>query len=279
MSPRRFRAPLAGAAVLLAALSAGSISAQAADPRFHVPCPLADGVEGYPVTVRAADGSTLDRAYAERLASAIAYRWLPPSPRRRTFPDLRRVRSRIIAPSPRWPDDWRPSEQHVARLAITMKANGAGDPEMLSGLQDRAFQRTLREIFTEDPTGQHPLPPLPAGANSVRVIVGFGMAPAAEDVGTVRFAAQQTPVRVLPLTLRRVEGTRSMQSVGRPFATVKYDVDSSGRIDMGSIQVLESSNSDFARIAIEALRQGGFTPAQHDCRPIPLSVVQNFGNR
>jgi hypothetical protein len=272
MPTRRLVIPALAAAAFLACEAAAQEPA-----RFHAEaCPVPAGVEGYPVTVRAADGGALDSAYARRLAAAVAYRWQPPSARRTAFAGMRRIRDRIVAPSPRWPDDWRPTAEHAARVSVTLTPRGAGEPELLAPVGDRAFERSLHPLFREDPTGQHPFPELPAGADSLRVIVGFGVAPSAEDAGVVRFAAHQQPVRVAPGSLR-VASPPPGPTSRPPRATVKYDVDATGRVVPASIQVLESSTSSFARAVESGLRQAGFTPAQHDCRAIPLSVIQQFG--
>ena len=273
------RLPLVVAGVLLGLAAGGPAGAQARETRFHTErCPVPVGVVGYPVTVRAADGAPLDGTYARALADAVARRWEPPSAGRGRHPGVERVHSRIYTPEPRWPDDWAPTERHVARLTVTLGRGGRARNIVWGEMTaDRAFNNSLTELFTEEPPGGAPLlPELPAEVDSLRVTVGFGAELEAADAGVVRFAAQQTRFRVVPGTLFVSRG-QSRSATGDPRAVVKYDVSADGRLIPGTIQVLQSSSPTFDMAVARGLAQARFVPAQSNCRPIAQSVVQRFG--
>lgn len=240
-------------------------------------CPLPEGMQGYPVWVGAADGTAVDSAYAGALADAVARRWEPPSPRRRTFPGLNRLRDRIQPPAPRWPDDWRPQASHTARVEVTLRRGARpGEARVAAASGDRAFDRSVAAGFAAPAPGAPELPVLPDGVDSLRVAVHFGTAPEG-GAPAVRFAVHQSPVAVVPGTL---EVRPPSPGAGPPpAATVKYDVDASGRVVPTSIDVLASTDRSMDGAIRTGLVRARFTPAQSDCRAIPLSVVQTFGGR
>lgn len=269
------------AACLLAA-------APAAAPAQDVPftsatCPVPAGVTGYPVWVRA-EGAEVDSAYLHALASALARRWEPPSPRRGTFPGLERLRNRLQPPEPRMPDDWTPQARHTARVQATLAAGRRpGDPRIVQGSGDRGFDRTLATAFHDGAPGAPELPRLPAGVDSLRVTVGFGLPPEA-GAQTVRFAAQQEGVRVITLDVRtnpvpRRDGPAGMAMSGSEEAVIKYDVDENGRVEPGSIELLQGGRGGLAEAIRNGLATARFQPAVSNCRPIPLTVVQRFGRK
>jgi hypothetical protein len=263
---------------VFAALAPAAAAAQ--DSPFQTrACPVPAGVQGYPVWARAADGAALDSAWTRAVADAVARRWEPPSRRRGSFSGLNRVRNRIHPPEPRWPDDWAPSARHVARVEVTLRRGGrAGDATVAVPSGDREFDRTLPQPFRDAGPGSPPLPQLPAGLDSVRLVVGFGVAPE-PGARAVRFAAQQTPLTVVPGTLN-VNRPAGPQRSGPPVpVTVKYDVDANGRIMPGSIDVLNGSDRAMADAIEAGLLRARFSAAQSNCRPIALSVVQQFDGR
>jgi len=268
--------------LLAAALAFASLPAAVQGSPFRVDrCPIADGAQGYPVWVKAADGTTLDSAFAHALADAVARRWEPPSARRGSIPGLSRLRSRILPPEPRWPEDWSPEARHVARGEVTLRR--AGRPALLRVVQpsgDRAFDRSLEPILRDGAPASPDLPALPAGlaGDSLRVTIGFGGAPEA-GAAVVRFAVHQEPVRVVPGSLNVLRPAQSGTDGRPPAATVKYDVDPAGRLVPGSVEVLDSSDRAFAAAVRDGLIRARFTPAQSNCRPVSLSVVQTFGGR
>lgn len=266
------RPTLAAAAAVLVLSTAGA--AQSAQADYHTDrCPIPETVRGYPVTVHGGG----DRAWAMALAEAVARRWEVPSRRRATFQGLGQVRNRVVTPEPRWADDWFPQAQHVARLAVTLYRDGRAPAvavERPSG--DRLFDRSLETIFGRSPY-DHPLPPFPAtvSADSLRVTVTLGEEPA-DSAATVRFAAQQTPVRPIRSSLRVVP-LRSMSATaaaGRVLATVKYDVGLDG--SASNVQILRALPTVFGEAVGEAILNARFTPAQSNCRPVAQSVVQEF---
>jgi hypothetical protein len=266
------RLAAAGCAALALLLAAAPARAQDESPYHAARCPVPAGVEGYPVTVRTADGARLDSAFAAALVDAVTRRWEPPSPRRREYDVPGRVQ-RIDPPEPLWPDDWSPRAGHRARVAMTLYLDGRQAPALsiLEGSGDRDFDASLGTITENPRLGRHPLPGVLA--DSVRVLIGFGHPPEPGDA-VVRFAVQQTPVRVVPGTLVAIPPP-DMRS---PSATVTYDVDERGRVKASSIRVLRVSDERFSHILRMALWRARFEPAQANCRPIARTVVQQFGN-
>ncbi|HEU4881040.1 MAG TPA: hypothetical protein VFT45_02310 [Longimicrobium sp.] len=266
--------------LLIVGATLAATSSAAQDSPFQTrACPVPAAIQGYPVWAKAADGTALDSAWARSVGDAVARRWEPPSRRRGNFAALNRLRDRLQPPEPRWPDDWAPSARHVARVEVTLRRDTRpGEATVTAPSGDRAFDRTLPELFRDGAPGSPDLPALPAGLDSVRLVVGFGTAPE-EGAGMVRFAAQQTPLAVVPGTLT-VARPSTAPSAGPPLpVTVKYDVDAAGRIIPGSIQVLEGSDRSMNSSVQAGLLRARFTPAQSNCRPIPLSAVQQFGGR
>jgi hypothetical protein len=266
-------------ALAVTALAAAAPAAAQDSPFQTRACPVPAAIRGYPVWVKAADATALDSAWTRAVADAVARRWEPPSRRRASYPGLIRLRERVQPPEPRWPDDWGPSARHVARVQVTLRRGTIpGEPAITTPSGDRAFDRTLPTLFREGAPGSPELPALPTGVDSVRLVVGFGTEPE-EGAGAVRFAAQQTPLTVVPGSLT-VTRPPSPGSVGPPQpVTVKYDVDASGRLVPGSIDVLEGSDRALVNAIQSGLVRARFTPARSNCRPVALSVVQQFGER
>ena len=127
--------------------------------------------------------------------------------------------------------------------------------------------------IVNDPLPASPVLPVLAStaSDSVRLLLRFGVEPTpGERAATVRFARQQRPVRVVP-------GSLNVMGPAESRAIVKYDVDAGGRLIRGSVQTLEASDAAFARAVGDGLYSARFTPAQGDCEPISLTVVQSFG--
>jgi TonB family protein len=278
MHPDLVRRITVSAAALAALLIGGDAGAQQS-PFATAACPVPAGMQGYPVWARAADGSALDSAFARTLTDAVARRWEPPSPRRRTMAGLNRVRNRLQPPEPRWPDDWRPQAQHVARVEVTLRRTGRpGEARVTAPSGDRAFDRSVVDAFADGAPGGPALPGLPAGLDSLRVAVGFGTEPEG-GLPAVRFAAQQSPVVVVQGTLTVAQPPRSGMSGAAAAATARYDVDASGRIVPASIDVLSSTDRTMEQNVRTGLLRARFTPAQSNCRAVPLTVIQQFGDR
>jgi TonB family protein len=263
----------------LALLVAAPLAGQRGSPSSTDRCPLPAEARGYPVSAAGAD-APLPAGFATALADAAARRWEPPSRGRNRHAGLGGLRSRLQPPEPRFPDDWAPAERHVARLEATLLPGGrVGRAEVAQPSGDAAFDRSLAGALRGGAPAAPSLPELPEGLDSLRVVLVFGAEPP-EGAAAVRFAAQQSPVRVVPgtlvLTRTRVQGAPRGPD---PVATVKYDVDATGGIVPGSIEVLQSTDTGFATGVREALQRARFTPAQSNCRAVPLSVVQRFGGR
>lgn len=236
-------------------------------------CPIPGNIVAYPVSAIALDGVVVDSVWLGRWLHAVVHRWQVPSNRRASFTGYERVTSRVLPDLPRWADDWKPSARHRAEVVVTARRTTSAGPALIrtpSG--DPFFDRSLSTI-TEDPMpASPPLPPLPPEApDSVRLLLRFGAEPGpGERSAVVRFARQQRPVRVVRgmLVLHGPPGAR---------AVAKYDVDASGRVVRGTVQVLEASDPGFAQAVETALQAARFTPAHGDCVPVRLSVVQSFG--
>lgn len=249
-------------------------------PVYAQQCPAVDTTQGYPLTVSWAAGSGPDSTWMAEFGRAAAYRWQTPSRRRGDYRGWREVRERTLPPEPRWADDWSPTALHRAEMAVTVHADGrlhAGAPGPASG--DPFFDRSLPTIVNEPMPGSPKPPAWPYGmaSDSVVLLLSFGLEDVAGPHAVVRFAAQQSPVRLRPGTLR-VSAPRTPQvpaSLPRR-ATVKYDVTEDGLVAAGSVQVVESSDRALTRAIQDALPAARFEPAQSNCRPIRMSVMQTF---
>jgi hypothetical protein len=263
----------------LALAVAGALAATPAlaqSPFWTEQCPLPAGFLGYPVSVRAADGAPLAAEYAASVADAVARRWEPPSAARRHYGGLARLRERARTPEPRWPQDGLPSAGDTARVTVTLhRAAAPGEARLLAGSGDRAFDRLVLEHFRSPAPATPPLPALPAGTDSVRVEVGFGVQPAA-DAAVVRFAAQQTAARLVPGSMLVSAMSRPRTGRAQTVVTVKYDIDAGGRINRGSIEMLSGGGTTFANSLLDALPSTQGVAAVSNCRPVASSVVQIF---
>lgn len=139
---------------------------------------------------------------------------------------------------------------------------------------DGRFDNSLKTIFDEPMPGAPPFPAVPA-AGSVELSLSFGAVREAPGAATLRFAAVQTPVEMVPGTLRvnNPPGTRR-----RPSATVKYDVSASGRVVPGSVEVLRTSSEALSQAIENGLRSARFVAPTSNCRAVSQTVVQTFGN-
>lgn len=267
--------PVRPSSIAVLAVLVGAFTGRAQAQR----CPLPDGTLGYPLSAAATELGQLDSTFLRELASAAAYRWRVPSRRRTTYLGWDRVRRRLRTPEPRWADDWEPEAKHRARMTLVLHRGGrvavAGP---LAGSGDRTFDESLASIVDAPMPGAPPFPTLPTSvSDSVLVDLVFGDVPSG-TAATIRFAAQQRPVRLVPGTLNVV----APRDAGTPNArnrraTVKYDVFIEGTVDPGSIEILESSDAEIGRAIEQALRSARFTPAQSNCRAVAQSVVQTFG--
>ena len=242
-------------------------------------CPGVDSMQGYPLTVSWAAGSGPDSAWLGAFGRAAAFRWQTPSRRRGDVSGWRRVRERTLPPEPRWADDWSPSALHRAEMAVTVYADGrlrAGDPGPASG--DPFFDRTLPTIVNAPMPGAPRWPDWPYGmaSDSVVLLLSFGIEDVPGPHAVVRFAAQQSPVRVLPGTLRVAAPGGSASGGLTRRVTVKYDVTEAGTVAAGSIEVVDSPDPSLSRAIRRALGAARFEPAQSNCRPVRTSVVQTF---
>lgn len=279
-------APLTAATILaLASAACGGSGLTGGPSPFVAECPLAAGAVGYPIAARMESSGVADTAYLNAFARAVAYRWRVPSVRRGSYANWEDVRSRVLPPEPRWADDWRPSAAHQATLGVWLDRQGRVlRTELRQPSGDELFDRSLTSALDDPLPGSPELPMLRAiSTDSVLLVLSFGDGLGADSsdspAGVARFAVQQSPPRVDRGTVRFDQG-RPVPTVGpqpRPAAaTVKYDVDAAGGMIPGSFQVLETSSDPYARMIEDGLRHARFTPAQSNCRAVPLTVLQSF---
>lgn len=236
-------------------------------------CPLPDGARGYPITAVALGESSLDPAWLTALARTVAYRWRVPTRLPSQHAGFASLTASVLPDAPRWAGDWKPSARHRAEVVVRIGPSGVvGEPETRSTSGDPLFDESLL-TFHADPvpaTPRLPSPPV-GGADTVRVLLRFGGEPQpGERTGVVRFARQQREVRIMPpsLLVRLTPNER---------AVVKYDVGTDGRVVPASLHMIQSSSEGFARAVERALYARRFPPAQGDCAPIRVTVVQVFG--
>ena len=250
-------------------------SADSASDYVFQRCPLPGGSVGYPLVVSVAPGSNnagVDSSWLDEWAHTAALRWPVPSHRRAEMPEYRTLTARVLPDAPRWADDWYPSARHRAEAEVMVRRKGAPTFTLVRGSGDGVFDRTLPGII-DDPLPASPeLPPLTGrGADSVRLRVDFGFVPRdASLMGIARFARQQRPARVVPNTLQVYGGPNDR-------AVVAYMVDVDGQVDPGSITVLSASSPSVGDEVRAGLVRARFTPAEGDCMPIPLTVIQRYG--
>ena len=270
---------------LLAACASAGGSASETDESLtagaRVACPLPPGVLGYPVSVSLAAGGSgaarVDASYLNAFANAAAYRWQVPSRRRNQFPGWDRVRRRVLTPEPRWADDWAPDSRHRAHLRVTIHRNGRpGAVVVQQSSGDALFDRSLTTIFDAPMPDSPSFPAWPSGVagDSIHLDLRLGDE-GAPGSGVTRFAAQQRPVRMSPGTAGPV--VPSTGPTGSRSAIVKYDVSETGRMITGSFETVETSDAQFADAMRQWLSRAHFVPAESNCRPISMTVVQTFG--
>ncbi|MBX7118264.1 MAG: hypothetical protein K1X31_04610 [Gemmatimonadaceae bacterium] len=262
---------LVGAA--LGALAAAPLAAQDA-PKPDAPC----GPPGYLFAVEAPDFADADSAWLAGAARALAYRWPVPSKRRDSYANWRRVRRRILPPEPRWADDYEPAPGLRARFTIVLTRRGRpriSDPAPASG--DELFDHSLRAIITDPLPASPDLPGVPAGLDSLVLVVHLGAVPDTVRAGVVHFATGQRRVEPMPGALQ-FEVPRSAETAMRNgrYATVKYDVSAGGQVIASSVEILDSSDREIVDAVRGALVNARFRPAEQGCRAVAMTVVQVF---
>lgn len=238
-------------------------------------CPLPEGALGYPITAVALGDAAVDSTWLADLARTVAYRWQVPTRLPSQHAGFASLTSRELPELPRWAEDWKPSARHRAEVVVTLVATGVtGEPETRSTSGDALFDDSLLSFFADPVPASPRLQPLPPGApDTMRVLLRFGGEPQpGERAGVVRFARQQREVRLMPpsLLVRLTPNER---------AVVKYDVGADGRVVPGSLQMIQTTSEAFAREVQSALYARRFPPAQGDCSPLRVTVVQVFGAR
>ena len=242
-------------------------------PYVFTRCPLPDDARGYPITAIALGDSSLDPAWLTALARSVAYRWRVPTRLPSQHAGFATLTATVLPDAPRWAEDWKPSTRHRAEVVVKIGPSGVvGEPETRSTSGDPLFDESLLS-FHADPvpaTPRLPSPPV-GGADTIRVLLRFGGEPQpGERAGIVRFARQQREVRIMPpsLLVRLTPNER---------AVVKYDVGTDGRVVPGSLHMIQSTSEGFRHAVERALHARRFPPAQGDCSPIRVTVVQVFG--
>jgi hypothetical protein len=234
-------------------------------------CPIPAGVVGYPFTVVALDSAAVDSTWLRSWTLAAVHRWQVPSFRRNWIVAWRNATDRIIPRHPRWADDdWRPTRRDRAEMLVTLDGLSAPEHRVRTASGDALFDRSLETIFTDPMPASPEFPPLDH-AGPVTLLIRFGGEPApGERSATIRFARQQRPVRVVPRSFY-VSGQENDR------ATIEYDVSASGDVVPGSLEMLDVTRGQFKDALRYSLYQAHFFPAQSECEPIALSVVQQFG--
>ncbi len=206
-------------------------------------------VEGVAATFSTSDSVTaLDTALAQRIADEVAFRFEPPrskTPRR-------------------------------ARLEVVLRRNGSiSELRFLkrSGLErfDREAQYAVESAAAERAFGRLPVShqggPLP-------VVVLFGEQPTGGSPYVVThndcpaWPAPGNPHPGYPEDLRRAE------VAGRVRA--RFVVDTDGRVELGTFQVLESNHAAFTTAVARVLPQLRYLPAELRGRKIPQVTEQEF---
>lgn len=237
-------------------------------------CPLPAGALGYPITAVAL-GEPVDSSWLADVARAVAYRWRVPTRMPAQHAGFASLTARVLPDAPRWAEDWRPSARHRAEVVVAIGPTGVvGEPEARTTSGDALFDESLLTFFA-DPVPASPRLPRPPGGvdDTVRVLLRFGGEPQpGERAGVVRFARQQREARTMPSSLL-------VRLTPQHRAVVKYDIGTDGRVVPGSLLMVQSTGENFAREVEQALYRRRFPPAQGDCAPIRVTVVQLFGTQ
>ena len=252
---------------------AGTLSpADPEKPYVFNRCPLAANALGYPITAVAL-GEAVEPSWLADVARAVAYRWQVPTRMPAQHAGFASLTARVLPDAPRWAEDWRPSARHRAEVVVAIGPTGVvGEPETRTTSGDALFDESLLTFFA-DPVPASPRLPRPPGEvpDTVRVLLRFGGEPQpGERAGVVRFARQQREARIMPPSLL-------VRLTPHDRAVVKYDIGTDGRVVPGSLQMVQSSGEYFAREVEQALYRRRFPPAQGDCSPIRVTIVQVFG--
>ena len=237
-------------------------------------CPLPANALGFPITAVAL-GEPVDSSWLADVARAVAYRWQVPTRMPAQHAGFASLTARVLPDAPRWAEDWRPSARHRAEVVVAIGPAGVvGEPETRTTSGDALFDESLLTFFSDPVPATPRLPRPPRGvSDTVRVLLRFGGEPqAGERAGVVRFARQQREARIMPSSLL-------VRLTPRDRAVVKYDIGTDGRVVPGSLQMVQSTGESFAREVEQALYRRRFPPAQGDCSPIRVTIVQLFGSQ
>lgn len=260
-------------------------SRAATSPYWTDRCPIPPGVEGYAVVARADDSTFRDTAYLRRVVHRVVHRWAPPH-RSGPEPDwpppgLAREPEHELPHEVELWSEWTPGASDTATAKVTVGRDGMiWDFRLLSRPADRAFANSLAEIadrLREPCRGRDCPGALPAGAraDSIAVTLRFGARPASDEPA-VRWAAQglapwprpRNPAPEYPMTLR---------SAGVSGGVVlAFVIDTTGRADMGTIEVLYAAHPRFVSAVRDVLRRSSYRPAEANCQKRAWSVMQAF---
>ena len=148
--------------------------------------------------------------------------------------------------------------EHVAAFASLAYFSGVGAGDGANGLAQKTSLRTGRKPASSDTIAAGPDTITAAGDN---VYTSF------EVDNAVQFSAGSAVPQYPPdLLARRVPGA----------VTVRFVVDTSGAADVQSLQIVDSSDPQFAASVRDALPLMKFQPARLNGRPVRQLVEQPF---
>lgn len=162
-----------------------------------------------------------------------------------------------------------PAPRDIGRLrpGERVEATGAGRRAVGTALPSAGIGTAMGETSTRRPQNGIEWAPIHLDGESVEP----GLGDNAYSVVDVDSTAVIEPTSAAPsypsiLLLRKVEGG----------ASLRFVVDSTGLIDMATVQVIAATHALFAQAVIEAMPKMKYRPARFGSRPVRVMVEQTF---
>jgi TonB family protein len=282
MAPRILSFSAAALALSVSACAKPKPSKYVADA-----CPIAGQLRGYPVSVSSsvpADTALLGdvaRAMAASLSSQLAHGDdKPPVP-----PIVRVMDARIERGNTFSRNGWRPAPGDTARLRLVYRVGAtapeislvhSGEPTRFELSVQRAAQAAIADAY-DRPGARYTLPLAVSMPNAAPATldVAFGREPDSLS-GVARFSVHEA--KVLPTVGNRppTYPQGALRAGMRGYVKIAFVVLPDSTADMASVQVLQSSQPEFADAVMRSLPRFRYIPGEIDCRLVPTVVEQPF---
>lgn len=248
-------------------------------------CPIPAEARGYPVSASSAN-QQLTPQFLRTVARAVAGHWATDDDHWQVHDQLSVAMQRMAATFDQGDsfsrDEWQPSAGDSATLLLVYRGDTKPEVRPSHARRTTRFEsRALRAVqmaIERSAAGRVMRDTLPLTApgtlDSTVVVVAFGKEPDARG-GVARFAAQERRVRLLP------GGTRpSLPPTVMPFRDgrvhIAFVVLPDSTVDLSTVHVIESSDAVLSSAVLHALPGSRYSPAQIDCRTVPMLVTQPY---